>query len=246
MCVQINSTTPPASTRAKQEHADDPSSTVTYLENMQQVPSVLVAPRGVGPTVETVGRVEKISQRQNDTFPYSVVPQALYDSAASRKLNEKAKHQVALSCNAHRQTHLDDFHASATSGYPRCLIAFNTTSKSVRVNAKVNEYPAHNVTIDTATEVPCISVHFVQTHPTMKDTQIFALPPGAINLSSADGSPHKSSGYVPFQLTLGDITLPVEALVLLSLLPDIMLLYNTIMGAFGGGVQSNCRSKPLI
>ena len=68
----------------------------------------------------------------------------------------------------------------------------------------------------------------------MKDTRIFAVPPGAINLSSADGSPLKSLGYVRLQLTLGDITLPVEALVLPYLGPDIKLLDNTIMGAFGG------------
>ena len=39
-------------------------------------------------------------------------------------------------------------------------------------------------------------------------------------------------GYVRFQLTLGNITLPVEALVLPSLGPDTMLLDNTIVGAF--------------
>ena len=41
-------------------------------------------------------------------------------------------------------------------------------------------------------------------------------------------------GYARFQLTLGDITLQAEALVLPPLGPDIMLLDNTIMGAFGG------------
>ena len=132
---------------------------------MQQVPSVLVVPRGVGPAVETASRVEKSSQRQNDTFSTSMVPQALYVSAAFRKLNEKIKHQVLLSRNANRETHFDAFHASAMSGYPRYPTALNSTSKRVRVNARVNDYPAHDVTIGTTTDVPCISVHFVQTHP---------------------------------------------------------------------------------
>ena len=88
--------------------------------------------------------------------------------------------------------------------------------------------------IDTATDAPCISVHFIQTHPTMTDTQSFAVPPGAVNLSSADGSPLKILGPARVQLTLGDITIPVEALVSPSLGPGIMLLYNTIMGTFGG------------
>ena len=60
-----------------------------------------------------------------------------------------------------------------------------------------------------------------------------AVPPGAINLSGADGSPLKILGYARFQLILEDITLPVEALVLPSLGPDILLLDNTIMGVFG-------------
>ena len=102
------------------------------------------------------------------------------------------------------------------SGYPRYPTALNFTSKRVRVNARILDYPAHNVTIDTATDVPCISVNFVQTHPTMKDSQFFAVPPGAINLSSADGSPLKLLRYVRFHLTEGEITLPVETFVLPS------------------------------
>ena len=134
-CGQTKSSTPLASTHAKQVHADNQSNTVTDLENKQQVPSILAVPRGVGPAVETANRVEKSSQRQNDTFSPSMVPQALYVvSAASRKLDEKIYHQVLLSCNANRETHFDAFHASATSGYPRYPTALNSTSKRVRVN----------------------------------------------------------------------------------------------------------------
>ena len=166
-----------------------------------------------------------------------MVPQAFYVSAASRKINEKIKHKVLSSFNANMETHFNAFHAAAMSGHPRYPTAINSTSKRVRVNAKVNDYPAHNVTIDTATMVPCIPVDFVQTHPTMKDTEIVAMPPRAINLSNADGSPLKIYGYVRFRLTLGDITLPVEALVWPFSGPDIMLLDNTIMGAFGGALD---------
>lgn len=70
-------------------------------------------------------------------------------------------------------------------------------------------------------------------HKTLKNTEILPVPPGAINLRSADGSPLKLKGYARFELTLGEITLPVEALVLPSLGPDKMLLDNSIMGAFG-------------
>ena len=78
----------------------------------------------------------------------------------------------------------------------------------------------------------------------------FCKIPGAINLSSADGSPLENLGYVRFQLTLGDITLAVEALVLPSLGPDIMLLDNTIMGAFRGVLdwiteQLSCKTSQV-
>ena len=89
-CGRTKSTTPLSSTRAKQVNADNQSNTVTDLQNKQQVPSVLAVPRGVGPSAETAIRVQKSSQRQNDTFSPSVVPQALYVSAASRQLNEKS------------------------------------------------------------------------------------------------------------------------------------------------------------
>ena len=137
-------------------------------------------------------------------------------------MNDYFQHQASSPCDAHNETHFDAFHASALSGYPRYATALNSTSKRVRVNARVNNHPAHDVTIDTASDVSCISVKFVQTHPTLNDTEILA-PPGAINLSSADGS---------LQI-LGYVTLPVEALALSPLGPDIMLLDNTIMGAFG-------------
>lgn len=148
-------------------------------------------------------------------------------------MNEKIQHPITLSCDANKEKHFEAFHASALCGYPRYPTALNSTSKRVRVHARVNNIPAPDVTIDTASDVPCISIQYVQNHPTLKTTEMFGVPQGAINLSSADGSPLKILGYVRFQLTLGDITLPVDALVLPSLGPDIMLLDNTIMGAFG-------------
>ena len=54
---------------------------------MQQGPSVLAAPRGVAPAVETARRVEKSIQRQKNTFSPSMVPQALYVTAAAGELN---------------------------------------------------------------------------------------------------------------------------------------------------------------
>ena len=126
------------------------------------------------------------------------------------------------------------FNASEPSGYPRFPTALNPTSKRVRVNARrINNHPAHHVTIDTAADAPCVSVKSMQTHLTLKYTEILTVPSGAINLSSADGSPLNIFGYIQLHLIFGDFYLPVEALVLPSLASDILLFDNTIMCAFG-------------
>ena len=130
-------------------------------------------------------------------------------------------------------TEFQAFQMSALAGYPRGPAVLQTTSRRVRVPASINNLEVDEITIDTACDIPCISQRFMRQHQTLKNTVILPVPPGAINLRSADGSPLKLKGYARFDLTLGEITLPVEALVLPSLGPDKMLLDNSIMGAFG-------------
>ena len=88
-CGRTKGTIPLASTHAKPVPADNQSNTVTDVKNKQQVPNVLAVLRGVGPAVETARRVEKSIQRRNNTFSPSMVPQALYVTAASGELNAK-------------------------------------------------------------------------------------------------------------------------------------------------------------
>ena len=58
------------------------------------------------------------------------------------------------------------------------------------------------------------------------------VPIGAISLRSADDSPLNILGYTRFVLTLGDKSLPVEALVIPHSGSDAMLTDNSIMKAF--------------
>ena len=62
---------------------------------------------------------------------------------------------------------------------------------------------------------------------------MFPVPPGAISLHSTDGSPLEILGCVRFTLKLSNKSLPVEALVLPHLGPDVMLIDNSIMKSFG-------------
>ena len=91
----------------------------------------------------------------------------------------------------------------------------------------------HQLTIDSATDIPCISKTFIDKHEKLRQKRIFPVPPGASSLRSADGSPLKILGYVRFTLKLGNKSLPVEALVLPHLGPDVMFLDNSIMKSFG-------------
>ena len=109
--------------------------------------NILAVQHGVGPAVEATSRVEKSSKSKSGTFSPCVVPEALHVSAASRKLYEKIHYQDLPSCDANHETRFNAFHASTVSGYNRCPTALNSTSKRVLVNARVNNHPAHNVTI---------------------------------------------------------------------------------------------------
>ena len=74
---------------------------------------------------------------------------------------------------------------------------------------------------------------FIDKHEKLRQKRIFIVPPGAISLRSADDSPLKILGYARFTLKLGHKSLPVEALVLPHLGPDVTLLDNSIMKSFG-------------
>ena len=91
----------------------------------------------------------------------------------------------------------------------------------------------HQLTINSATDIPCIAQTFIDNHEKLRHQRIFPIPPGAISLHSADETPLKILGCNLFTLKLGNKSLPVEALVLPHLGPDAMLIDNSIMKAFG-------------
>ena len=88
------------------------------------------------------------------------------------------------------------------------------------------------LTIDSATDIPCIAQTFIRNHAKLRHNRVFPIPPGAISLRSPDGTPLKILRYIRFALKLGNKYLPVEALVLFHLGPDAMLIDNSIMKAF--------------
>lgn len=166
------------------------------------------------------------------TSVVGLAPQALHVGAIAG--NFRSKHRSRALIADYSNEEFSAFHSSALAGYPTNPSVLNTSSRRVRVPARINNHPVDQITIDTACDIPCLSHEFMRRHATLKHTEILPVPPGAINLRSADGSALKIKGYARCDLTLGEITLPVEALVLPTLGPDNMLLDNSIMGAFGG------------
>ena len=65
----------------------------------------------------------------------------------------------------------------------------------------------------------------MHSHPTSNESEeIRQVPAGAIKFSNADGPPLKILGYIRFHLALGDVTLPVDVLVLPPSGPNKMSL----------------------
>lgn len=74
-------------------------------------------------------------------------------------------------------------------------------SKRARIPAIINGEKVLNVTIDSASDVPCISAEFLESNPTLQQHTVHPIPPGAINSRSADGSVFKARGFVRYTLT---------------------------------------------
>ena len=137
------------------------------------------------------------------------------------------------------ETKYNEFFSSALRHSQPAVLdvsAYSTRFPSTRVRIPgvlEEDNIEHQLTIDSATDIPCISKTFIDKHEKLRQKCIFPIPPGAISLRSADGSPLQILGYIRFTLKLGNKSLPVEALVLPHLGPDVMLLDNSIMKSFG-------------
>ena len=112
-----------------------------------------------------------------------------------------------------------------------CLTRFPSTRVRI-IGVLEGDNIEHQLRIDSATDVPCIAKIFIDDHEKLRHHRISPIPPNAISLHSADGTPLEILGCIRFTLKLGSKFLPVEALVLPHLGPDAMLINNSITKAF--------------
>ena len=109
---------------------------------------------------------------------------------------------------------------------------FVFSSRRVQSSGSVEDYPVPAITVDAATDVAVVSHAWLMSHPTLRSVTIQPVPPIAVTLRAANGSPSNVLGFIVFSFTLGTITHDVEALVVPSLGPDSILLDNSVMSIF--------------
>ena len=186
------------------------------------------------PVVTSVGTegantVAVVAKADGTRTPSAVLtPQRLLATGA-----RSSKHQ--LQHVGSEETKYYDFFRSPLRHYQSAVLDVSSCSErfpSTRVRipgALEGGNIEHQITIDFAVDIPCMSKTFIDNHEKLRHKRTFPVPIGAISLHSADGSPLEILGCVRFTNKL----LPVEALVLPPLGPDVMLIDNSIMKSFG-------------
>ena len=111
-----------------------------------------------------------------------------------------------------------------------CSLFF--ASRRGRIPGIVNGLAVSGLTVDSASDITCVSLLFLK-HPTLCKARVETVPPSCMSLSAANGSSLEILGFIKLSLTLDDITRRIDELVIPSLGPDQMLLDNDVMSRFG-------------
>ena len=166
------------------------------------------------------------------------VPTELPGSTGSTYAGVVRRNKHKSQCENSEETKYDEFFRSSLRHYQSAKL--DVSSCSTRFSSTRVRIPGvlerdnieHQLAIDSTTGIPCIAKMFIDNHKKLRHQRISTIPPNAISLHSADGTPLEISGCIGFTLKLGNKYLPVEALVLPHLGPDAMLIDNIIMKAF--------------
>ena len=114
----------------------------------------------------------------------------------------------------HRSQYLDSCESKYNaffSSYVLSIGCFNVSSCTTRFPSSRVRIPdtlggdnvEYQLTIDSATDIPCIAQTFICNHAKLRHNCVFPIPPGAISLRRADETPLEILGYIRFALELG-------------------------------------------
>ena len=170
--------------------------------------------------------------RKRRTSEVHGVP-VLSDESTSSRPRSTREHPCLESHGEKDKNNEDEvWYSSALAHKPKSVSLF-FSSRRVRVAGLVDDCHVDNVTIDTATDVSVVSMEWVRSHPTLRNVPLKPVPPAAVALNAANGSPINVLGFIEFSLTLGGATCTITALVVPSLGPDSILLDNQVMSELG-------------
>ena len=178
----------------------------------------------------TVAVIAKADGRRRPSAVFT--PQRLL-ATGTRSSKHKLQHVDS------EETKYDDFFQSLLRHYQLAVLhVFSCSTRFPSTRVRIpgvleGDDIEHQLTIDSATDIPCISKAFIDNPEKLGHKHILPVPPGAISLHSVDGLPLEILECVCFTLKLGYKSLPVEALVLPHLGPDVMLIDNSNMKSFG-------------
>ena len=123
------------------------------------------------------------------------------------------------------------FSSSLSRKKPSATLSFS--SRRIRIPGIVNDLAVSGLTVDSTSDITCVSLLFLKQHPTLCKARVETVPPSCMSPRAANGSSIEILGIIKSSLTLGDITRRIDALVIPSLGPDQILLDNDVMSRFG-------------
>ena len=143
--------------------------------------------------------------------------------------SESVSMDVDECCPGHEKTSMyntpsnkhGEWYACPLSRRARLPLTLAFSSHRVHICGRIGGFEVPHATVDTARDVPCLAFSFVKRHPVLKNEPIHPIPPAVVTLK-ANGSLIEILGFIRFDLQLGDVARPVEALVISSLRPDMI------------------------
>ena len=152
------------------------------------------------------------------------------DKSVSMDVNENCPDHEKSS--THNNKH-EEWYACALSRRTRSPLTVAFSSHRVHICGHVGGFEVPRVTVDTASDVPCVAFSFLKCHTVLKYEPIHDIPPAVLTLKAANASVMEILGFIRVDLQLGDVTRPVEARVISSVRPDDILLNNRVVHFFG-------------
>ena len=88
----------------------------------------------------------------------------------------------------HKNNKPEEWYAFAISRRARSPLTLAFSCHRIHICGRIGGVEVPRVTVDTASDVPCVAFSFVKRHPVLKVEPIHAIPPAVVTLKAANGS----------------------------------------------------------